>query len=506
MKQLFLIFTLFWAFILWAEVRLPDIFSDHAVLQRSSATAVFGNADAGEKITVVYGNVHAQTVAGKDGRFLVKLNLAKAGNDAGELIVSGKNRVVVRDVIVGEVWFCSGQSNMALRLKETLDGAAEIKKSANTRIRMFKPVMRTAREPQNTLQGQWLVASPATSGEFTAVGYYFAKKLHQNAGLAVGLINPAWGASTIESWISDEYLQKSSPAVRKSAAAELDAYIKHQAKRAADPHLPAAPPCDYKTPGQIFNAMVYPLGSFTIKGNLWYQGEGNAGKKGCLYGEHIRALVSCFRSTFNNPELRFYAVQLPNFGDKFTDPDFTGTWPIVRIRQTKALKALPFAGEVIILNLGESKDIHPIEKKPVGERLADLALKYDYGKDEVICDYPEAVKAIRSKNRIRVTFVNCHGGLKAEKLPSTYWVRRNRNHSAELLPNSPGSQVEGFTLCGADGKWHWADGEISGNEVIVSSAKVPEPVKVRYAFQNNPNCNLYNGAGLPAGTFELDVE
>ena len=662
MKQLFLITALCAGSVLSANVKLPDIFSDHAVLQRSAATAVFGQADAGEKITVSYGDVKAQTVAGKNGKFLVKLDLSQAGNDAKELIVAGKNRVVVKDVIVGEVWFCSGQSNMALRLKDTLNSAAEIAKSANSRIRMFKPKMRTAPEVQKSIQGQWLVASPANSGFFTAVGYYFAKKLNQDAGLAVGLINPSWGGSTIESWICAEHIKKSTPAVREIAAVELDDYLNYQTKRmaylpkllawekslgwiddcaskqppadakwekapsldagikgagifwlrrevnvtkkdivngqitvwlgrpnvaykvfwdgkeireisrarslerrperifiktapgrhtlmlrvsatealsrflrensisgkntangwdiarekrfpeagkkqlAARPSFIAVRPYENKTPSQIFNAMVYPLADFTIKGNLWYQGEGNAGRKGYIYDEHINALVKCFRDTFHDQKLPFYAVQLPDFGDKFTDPDFTGSWPTIRIRQSMALKKLPFAGEVIILNLGESKDIHPIDKKPVGERLAALALKHDYGKKEVICEYPEAVKAIRNQNRVRVRFVNCHGGLKAEKLPETYWVRRNKNQSAKLIPNNPGSQVEGFTLCGADGKWHWADAVIEGDEVIVSAAKVPVPVKVRYAFQNNPTCNLYNGAGLPAGTFELPVK
>ncbi len=661
MKKLCLLSILSLTASLFANVVMPGIFSDHAVLQRSKATAVFGWADAGEKITVSYGSIKAETTAGKDGRFIVKLDLSTAGNDAGELIICGKNKVVIKDVIVGEVWLCTGQSNMALRLRNTLDADAEIKRSANNRIRTFSPRMTTAVKKLDTLNGQWLVASPATSGNFSAVGYYFAKKLNQDAGLAVGLINPAWGGSMIESWICDEHINASTEAVKKSAAAELDNFINYDAKRQAylpqllaweksmnwiDDKKSAAPPENAKwekapaldkglkgggiywlrrevdvpaknitngtiqvwlgrpnvsfqvfwdgkkvheatrarslelhalrvsiktTPGkhtlmlrvsatepyfrfirennifgkntasgweittekifpaaskeqlaarpkflterpfaskvphQIYNALIYPIRNYTVKGNLWYQGESNSGKR-TIYGEHILALVKCFRETFDNPELRFYAVQLPDYGTKSKDPGYCGSWPTIRARQTAALKQLPFTAEVIILNTGEAKDIHPINKVPVGERLAAVALKYDYGKKDIICTFPEAVTAVREKNQVRITFTNCHGGLKAEKLPENYWTCRIKNQSEKLIPNSPGSQVEGFSLCGKDGKWHWANARIEGDNIIVSSPAVTEPVRVRYAYQNNPNCNLYSNAGLPAGPFQMEIK
>jgi sialate O-acetylesterase len=202
----------------------------------------------------------------------------------------------------------------------------------------------------------------------------------------------------------------------------------------------------------------------------------------------------------------FYAVQLPDHQYKSTNPNYTGTWPIIREGQSNALKELPFAGEITTFDLGESSDIHPINKRPVGERLAAFALNRDYGRKDIVCDAPAAVKAVREKNSVRVTFTNCHGGLVAKELPKTYWVIRNQNKSAALVPNSPGSQIQGFTLCGADGKWFWANAKIEGNDVIVSSPKVAVPVKVRYAYQNNPTCNLFNGAGLPAGAFALDVK
>ncbi|MBE6358262.1 MAG: sialate O-acetylesterase [Lentisphaerae bacterium] len=644
------------------KVSLPAIFSDHAVLQRSTATAVFGTATPGKKVTVTYGNISAETVAGKDGKFIVRLDLSKAGNDSKELIVAGKNKITVKDVIVGEVWFCTGQSNMAMRLRGTLNSSEEIKNSANSRIRTFSTVARTYTAPQESMPGKWLVASPQTAGNFTAVGYYFAKKLNQETGLAVGLINPAWGGSSIESWTCAKHLENSTAKVKESTKIELDNFINYTAKREAaakaleawqqslnwvDDNKSTAPPADAKwskipsitawhkgagiywlrreleilpkdisdgkvqlwvgrpnvpfkvywdgkevlsvnrersldrwpiraivstvpgkhtvmirvsaveenfvfsrenhisgrstaagweialerafpaatkaqlaarpkfmgerpftcrVPSQIYNGLVYPIRNYSIKGTLWYQGESNAGAKGPLYGEQFKALVKCFRDTFQNPDMPFYAVQLPDHQYKSTNPNYTGTWPIIREGQSNALKELPFAGEITTFDLGESSDIHPINKRPVGERLAAFALNRDYGRKDIVCDAPAAVKAVREKNSVRVTFTNCHGGLVAKELPKTYWVKRNQNSSAALVPNSPGSQIQGFTLCGADGKWFWANAKIEGNDVIVSTPKVAVPVKVRYAYQNNPTCNLFNGAGLPAGAFALDVK
>ena len=648
---------------LYADVKLPEIFSNHAVLQRSKATAIFGKADAGENITVTYGDIQGKTIANKDGKFIVKLDLSKVGKTANDLIVSGKNKIVIKDVIVGEVWLCTGQSNMAMRLATTLNARNEIKNSANNYIRMFLPKGTTSIKPIDEIKGQWLIALPQNAGRFTAVGYYFAKKLNKEAGLSVGLINPSWGGSTIETWICKKHLNNSSSQVQKTAHEELDNYINYNAKRKdyltkllaweksvkwVDDTNSVAPPKDAKwqtapaidkgiagpgiywlqrtvdvnakniskdsimiwlgrptvaykvfwdgklvyevnrarslekwpirafiktTPGkhtlqlrvsatdskfyfyrensifgkstatgwqmaiekrfpkvngktyatrpkfmyerpfsskvpeQIFNALIHPIKNYTIKGNLWYQGESNTTiTKRFIYGNHITALVNCFRETFNNPELPFYAVQLPEYSSKSTNPNYEGTWPIVRVQQTNALNKLPFAKEVVIFNTGEASDIHPIEKLPVGERLAAVALKNDYGKKDIICDYPQAVKAVKENNKVRVSFINTLGGLKANKLPEYYWLVRNQNKKAKLTANLPQNEVEGFTICGNDGKWFWANAKIEGNDVIVYSPKVTNPAKVRYAFQNNPTCNLFSNAQLPVGTFELIVK
>ena len=651
---------------LYAKVTVPGIFSDHAVLQKSAATAVFGKAAPGEKVTVSYGDAKAETVTGKDGRWLVRLDLSKSDGSGKNLVITGRNKIVARDVITGEVWFCTGQSNMALRVQTCLGAKETIAKSANNDIRMFSPQMTAPAKPAENIRGRWLIAGPRTTGNFTAVGYYFARKINKETGKAVGLINPSWGGSSIESWISTEKLLKgSTPAIAASAKQELDAFHNYDANlqkhfdelnawlkkvNRTDDERSTAPPAgakwtkalplnrnfrgngviwfrknvvitkkditrgkvimefgrptlpvqlfidgkpvaslpmkkalerrqwavsvpadmiapgkheitlrvpayisritfprnhrigadrnsmngwEYcreknypaltrqqlaampqyigerpypsKSPGMIWNGLVYPIIPYTMKGVLWYQGEQNAGKKhNILYGDQIRTLVSDLRERFKNPELRFYAVQLPGYMKKSADPNQYATWPIIRKGQTSAMD-MPGTAEAVIIDLGEASDIHPIDKEPVGERLAAIALHNDYGK-KVPFRSPAAVKATRSGNAVKVDFKYTCGGLKAKELPDFYWLNRTKNKKAKLVRNSPASQVEGFTVKAKNGKWFWADAKISGNSVIVSSAQVKEPVAVRYAWQNNPTCNLYNGAGFPAGTFELEVK
>ena len=264
-------------------------------------------------------------------------------------------------------------------------------------------------------------------------------------------------------------------------------------------------PYPSKSPTMIWNGLVYPIIPLTMRGALWYQGEQNAGKQRFLYGDQIRALVSDLRERFGNPDLRFYAAQLPNFMAKSADPNKTGNWVDVRAGQSSAMN-IPGVAQAIIIDIGEASDIHPMNKEPVGERLAAIALRNDYGKD-VPCKSPEAAKAEQTDSAVKVTFNYTDGGLVAKELDNFYWVEYRKGKKKPLVRNSPKAQVEGFAVCGKDGKWYWADeAKIDGNSVIVSSSKVKEPVAVRYAWQNNPTCNLYNGAGFPAAPFELKIK
>ncbi|MBR7104346.1 MAG: hypothetical protein IKC65_05335 [Lentisphaeria bacterium] len=663
MKRFFLLTAAVLCCAAYAKVTLSGIFSDHAVLQRSGATAIFGKASPGEKVSVSYGKISGSAVAGKDGKWIVRLDLSKCGDESRELIVKGTNTLKVKDVIVGEVWYCIGQSNMAWTAGASLDGKKHVANSANNRIRHFRMHSLAPEKPIDRIPGRWVVASPETTGSFTAAGYFFARKVNKETGLAVGLINPSWGGSSIESWInSEKLLKESTPEVAASARKELDAYfsydkrcddytaklrewlkktghdvnektvmppadakwtkaanIQHNVKgraiiwfrkeinvsakdlrggklyftfgrpqfpvevyldgkKVADLDLRTAVPgtqftlfnipakqgkrtvllraygyqekiafprthiigkqnnTQYnwemfrqkefpalnaaqikampkhpgtkiyasKTPGMIWNGLVYPLIPMTMRGALWYQGEQNAGRQRFLYGDQIKLLVSELRKSFGK-DLRFYAAQLPNFFAKNANPNFTGSWVDIRAGQNRIMNT-PGVAQAIIIDLGEAGDIHPINKVPVGERLAAIALRNDYGK-KVPCYSPEAVKAVRKDSTVTVTFKHTDGGLCAQKLPEFYWIKRSANKKAPLVRNSPKAQVEGFALCGKNGRWYWADkAEIKGNTVIVSSAKVKEPAAVRYAWQINPTCNLYNGAGFPAAPFEIKLK
>ena len=650
----------------FANVSLPGIFSDHAVLQKSNATAVFGKADPGEKVSVNYAGVSASTVAGKDGKWLVRLDLSKTGDAGADMVIKGKNTVTIKDVITGEVWFCIGQSNMAMMVKDSMNAKENIAKSANDRIRHFRTHSVSPEKPVDDIRGRWVKADPQTTGTFSATGYFFARKVNKECGVAVGLINPSWGGSSIESWISKEKILKgSTPAVAKNAQKELDEYFNYDSnlekyikavkawtdkvgynddaevvlpaadakwskvqnmQRSVDgngiiwfrksveitkrdyqwnkvrieigrPQVPVdvyldgkkvasrdmktaacgrqytawinkkdiAPgkheimlrayaytkrvsfpryhyigtqkntfngwemyrqksfakltkeqanampkyigtkPYGSKTPTMIWNGLVHPIIPYTMRGALWYQGEQNAGAQAYLYGDQVRALVSDLRERFENPDLRFYAVQLPNFKAKSDDPNKISGWVRVRAGQNSAMN-IPGVAQAIIIDNGEANDIHPMDKEPVGERLAAIALRNDYGKD-IPCYSPEAVKAVVSGNSVKVDFKYTDGGLTVKALPDYYWLVYRSGKKSALVRNSPKAQVEGFALCGKDGKWCWADkAEIAGNSVVVSSAKVPAPVAVRYAWQDNPTCNLYNGAGFPAAPFELKTK
>ena len=666
MKKHLLFAVLAAAVIASADVIVPAIFSDFAVLQKSPSTAVFGKADPGEKVTVSYGDAKGTAVAGNDGKWIVRLDLSKADDNGKELIISGRNKLVFKDVIVGEVWFCIGQSNMAMAVYRTLNAKEYIAKSANDKIRNFGVNLSSSEKPVDIIRGRWRKASPESTGNFSATGYFFARKINAETGRAVGMINSSWGGSCIEAWMChNRIMNGSTPEVAKYAQKKLDTYYGFDARsaeyvkklnkwckdanrvddqtspipadsekwvkagkltgsfngdgviwfkqefnitpkdirygklsfefgrpvvpvkvyfdgtligtldlktavdgkqfsvdvpkelvtfgkhtvalrvsaitprfsfprthragrkdstnnwmmcrerdfaklnakeKAAMPKYIGNRPVGYKSPNMVWNGMVYPIIPYTMKGAIWYQGEENADGQRFLYRDQFKALVEDMREHFENPELRFYAVQLPNYMDKKSDPNITGNWVDIRAGLSSRMN-MPYVAQAIIIDLGESGDGHPIEKRPVGERLAAIALHNDYGKKDMPCYSPEAVEAVKEGNALRVNFKHTDGGLVARKLPDFYWVIRNQNKKASLVRNSPNAQVEGFALCGKDGKWFWADkATLDGTDVVVSSANVTDPVAIRYAWQNNPTCNLYNGAGFPAAPFELKVK
>lgn len=469
-----------------ADVRLPAIFSDRAVLQKADKVPVWGWAEPGEAVQVTLGDASAKGVGNKDGKWKAVLDLSASGPGPFDLVVRGKNEIKISDVLVGEVWLCSGQSNMEMRLSSTLD-KKEMTTAANRQLRHFKVEKSYAESPREDVKGQWITAEGAAAGDFTGVGYYFGKKLGEELKVPVGIINASSGGSMAEAWMSPEALA-ADPEIAKRAA-ELKAVAK---------------PVPIKTPSWLYNAMLSPVIPYAIKGVLWYQGESNAGSGlASLYRKLLPAMVGDWRTRWGRGDFPFYSCQLANYQIKRVEPGLASTWAELREAQAQSCEDMPNAGVAILIDTGEEKTIHPVNKKDPGERLARIALAKDYGR-KVAYSGPTLASASFADGKAILKFHHVDGGLVAAPLPDTYQPLLAKPDVLPLVRNSPGSELEGFLVCGEDRKWVWANAKIAGDAVVVSAPGVSTPVAVRYAWENNPTCNLYNGEGLPAGPFRTD--
>lgn len=487
-----------------ADVRLAPIFSDGAVLQRDQSLAIWGDADPGEEVSVTFKGRAARTTAATNGGWRVTLPPIAVATEGSDLVVVGKNTVTCHDVLVGDVWWCSGQSNMEFTVANARDGEREVASANFPGIRQIKIGRMLAEAPRSefTLAGSWKAAMPADVGYFTAAGYFFAREVHRRTGVPIGLVNCSWSGTAIEPWLSLGALA-GNPAfavVGERWRADLAAYParravfettlaawreREQAAKAEgeepharflrenrEPRPPAgAPDHPYPAnPSAIFNGMVFPLRGLVIKGVLWYQGEANA-VRAPEYAALFQALIRDWRTFFGQPELPFYWVQIANFRVE-TD------WPRLREAQSKAL-ALPFTGQAVAIDIGDPDDIHPKNKQEVGCRLALIALDHLYGGKEEFSG--PVVKAVRREGRaIEITF----------------------DHAVGLLARS--GRVRGLEIAGEDRKFLPADGKITGEKLIVSAEGVAAPVAVRYAWRSAPEVDLFNGAGLPASPFRTD--
>ncbi|TSA37416.1 MAG: sialate O-acetylesterase [Verrucomicrobiaceae bacterium] len=475
----------------WAEVKLPAIISDHMVLKKGLGIRIWGKEDPGVTVTVTLGDNSTKTVAGPDGRWSALLDLSAAKAGPFDLTVEGKNKVVVHDVLVGEVWLASGQSNMAFFLEKQTGSAEEIASPANPALRQFQVTRAEPPQPAEDGQGTWTVASPETSGKFSAVGYFFQKQLNKELGIPVGIISTGIGGSACEAWISPQSI-------------ETDPHLK-QAREASIQARLTATKAIFRSrtePSCLFNGMIHPLVSYTINGVIWYQGETNV-PRAWQYRSAFPMLIKDWRTQWNQPDLPFYFCQLANFKPKLATPDESAD---AELRESQSLALnLPNTGQAVLIDIGEAGDIHPKNKKDVGDRLARIALANCHGK-KIPFSGPVYQSMKIEGGKIRLMFAHTDGGLVAKPLPATYDVKTDAGVTAPLVRNSPKSALEGFAICGADHKWVWADAKIDGGSVVVWSDQVPQPVAVRYAWASNPTCNLYNGAGLPASPFRTDDE
>ena len=497
---------------LLAEVSLPHFFSDHMVLQRERAAAIWGTATPGADVVVSFKDRTAKAQANADGRWRVAIDTGAADSKGTTLkIASGGDTVTIQDVVVGEVWLASGQSNMVFTMNRVPAYEELIAKANHPQIRMFNAPTVTAAEPQDDIDGQWTLCSPETVPGYSAVAFFFARKLQEELGIPIGVIKTAWGGKPVETFTSREALQtlpgtkpmvdavlaadsaydpaKARVAYRarldqwEAAAAEWKAKPADKRGRLArKPTSPKRPLNTEGKPGVLFDSMIHPFVGYTIRGAIWYQGEANAKPGAVPYDQTLPLLIRDWRERWND-EFSFYFVQLANFREPSSEPGTPDPWALLQDRMRLILDTTPKTGMAIINDVGEAKDIHPKNKKDPGERLARWALAEDYGLD-IVYSGPLLQSSEIVDGAVRVTFDHVGSGLKSRD----------------------GEALERFEIAGEDRVWHWAEAEIeSPNRVIVRSTDVKMPVAVRYAWASNPEgANLVNSEGLPASVFRTD--
>lgn len=488
-----------------AEIKLPAIFSDHMVLQRDVEIPVWGWADAGESVTVSLSKegaaskepiqTHSATADAK-GKWSLKLSKLKEAGTL-EMLVMGKNSIAIQDVLVGEVWLGSGQSNMAMTVSRASQFEEESKNAMFPRIRMFKEESASSATEQKEGRGKWQICSPESVGTFSATLYFFGREIHKSLEVPVGLINSSVGGTPIEAWISPAAQNASeelkpffemtkanssvSEVIQKKYERNLAKWKEEAAKAKENKQRPGRPPVnpsdklDRKNDvGGLFNGKIAPLIPFAIRGAVWYQGEANSTpEKAPFYGTQLKLLISDWRARWQS-EFPFAWAQLPNFGGPGRE------WPLVREGMLKTL-ALPNTGMGINIDIGEEKNIHPTNKQEVGRRLSLWALGAVYqSKVDSISGPLPAGNEIRGKELV-LKFSHADGGLVAKN-----------------------GDLTGFVVAGPDKQWKPAKARIEKDQVILTSSEVSEPVAARYAWENFPSCNLYNGAGLPASPFRTD--
>ncbi|TSJ43220.1 sialate O-acetylesterase [Mucilaginibacter corticis] len=482
-----------------ADVKLPAIITDNMVLQQKSKVALWGWADAGENISITgsWNGKKVSAVTGADGKWQLWL---KTGNAGGPYTISvqGKNHIDIKNVLLGEVWLASGQSNMQFTLGSYHDWRtgvnnyeAEVAKADNPKIHMFQIPQNIAQTPQQDLIGVWKTCIPANSYEFSAVAYYFAREVSQATGYPVGIINSSWGGTPAESWVSRDVLQ-SYPNLKtelidtydKEASeypAKIEQYKKDLVKWKLDtvgkpanalPQKPGEPwnPITNPTkPAKIYNQMIAPLPPYGIKGVIWYQGESNS-PRAEQYKTLFPALIKSWRELWNR-DLPFYFVQVaPHV---VVSPD-------VRDAQLYTYKNVNNTGITVITDAADSLDIHPRNKEIVGKRLAAWALVKTYHQSSIDYSGPIYEKMETQGDKVKIYFKFAKG------------------------LNAQNGALKEFTIAGADKKFVPATATIDGDAIIVSSPDVTQPVAVRFAWKFVPRPNLFNAANLPASPFRTD--
>lgn len=438
-----------------ANISLPEIFSDNMVLQQKSEVPFWGWAKTGETVTIKADWLAKEVTVrvGSQGTWKVMLKTPEAGGPHN-IRITGYNELTLKNVLIGEVWLCSGQSNMEWSAQSGINnGEEEIKNASYPEIRLFTVFQATSLYPQDHLTGEWSVCTPETMRSFSAIAYLFAKKLYKELGVPIGLINSSWGGTPAETWMPQEVLEK-------------DNFLKEAA--AKQKPVPWGP----VEPGRIYNSMISPLVPFRIAGVLWYQGEANT-INAYAYKEMLSGLIRSWRIKWGY-DFPFYYAQIAPY--KYGNP-YEGVE--VREAQRKALE-VPNTGMIVLSDIGDTLNIHPRNKTDVALRLANLALNRYYKVLQIDDSGPIYKQMVIEKNRTIISF----------------------DHSEGL--HSAGDKLTCFEIAGDDKVFYPGDAKIKGEQVFVTSKKVKLPVAVRFAWSNTATPNLFNGANLPASCFRTE--
>ena len=434
---------------------VSPIFGDNMVLQRGKPNSIWGWAKAGQEIRVTLADRTVKTVAKEDGRWSVEIQPPAPGGPY-TLVIDGPQRVEFHDVLVGDVWLCGGQSNMEMGLGESRNGSEEVKAANHPKIRLYVVKQQIAKNQGLVpAKGEWKVCSPTAIGDgwegFSAVAYYFGRRLQQDIDVPVGLVEDCGGGTPAEAWTSAETLRSLGLSDTGSGP---------------------------NTPVVLYNGMIVTVAPLAISGAIWYQGEANT-DRAAQYRTLLPALISDWRKVFRQGDFPFYIVSLASYKQRKETPG-EDAWADLRAAQDFVANTVTNSGLAMAIDIGDARDVHPKDKKEVGERLALVALARHYGKT-LAYSGPRFASVEKLPGALKLSFNHTNGGLVVK-----------------------GDKLEEFSICGEDGKWHWADAKIEGETVVISSSEVPNPVAVRYAWQANPKATLFNGAGLPAVPFQTD--
>lgn len=485
-----------------ADVRLPDVIGSGMVLQQKQAVPIWGWAEAGETITVSFGGQKKTVVAGADGKWRVDLGKLQANSTPRAMTIAGKNTIELKDILVGEVWLVSGQSNMQWRLPESANGEAATAAANHPTIRLFNVSREVGFKRRTGKLGEWAACTPDSVKEFSAAGYYFGVELQRELKVPIGLINSSYGGSQAEAWTPVKYLNASpelKPTVdrteiweaeRPRVRADYDAAIakwredsqKAKAAGARPSPSPGVPDAlrDYRIASSIYSGMIEPLIPFAVRGAVWYQGESNEARAE-QYNLLLPTMIRAWRERWGLVDMPFGIVQLPNYRQIKPEPE-ESAWSFLREAQRRVALNTLNTGLIVTIDIGEASDIHPRNKIDVGKRMSLWALKTAYGRKVVTA--PVVAKAEEKEGKVILTFDEAGSGLRIRS----------------------GDALNEFAIAGDDRKFYWAEAKIVGkNRIEVSSPQVKIPRAVRYAFNSNPkNPNLTNDSGIPASPFRTD--